>query len=65
MENEKRTFGGKVSPEKAWKILKSQGLDVTVEQAKEILEFLRKLANIVVANYLRRKEKRDNYGKEG
>jgi len=38
----------KLSPERAKEILKNQGLDVTLEEAKVILEFLWKLASIVV-----------------
>lgn len=49
--NEKR----RITPEKALEMLKAEGLDVTLEQAKSILEFLRKLANITVAKYLKRR----------
>lgn len=42
----------KLKPEQAMEMLKKKGMDVTVEQAAMILEFLRKLANIVVAQYL-------------
>ncbi|MXN90928.1 hypothetical protein GR160_06775 [Flavobacterium sp. Sd200] len=55
MEHEKRTTGGRISPEKAWNMLKSEGLDVTLEQAGEILDFLRRLANRTVAAYLNTK----------
>lgn len=50
-------YKGKISPEKAKKILKQEGMNVTVEQAEEILYFLRKLANINLLHYL---EKKDN-----
>jgi hypothetical protein len=56
MENEKRTTNGRISPEKAWQLLKKGGLDVTLEQAQEILNFLRKIANVTVSNYLKRKK---------
>lgn len=56
MENEKRT-NGRISPERAWQLLKKAGLDVTLEQAQEILNFLRKMANITVSNYLKRKNR--------
>lgn len=42
----------KITPEKAAEILKKSGMDVTLEQAKLILEFLYKLAEISVAQYL-------------
>jgi hypothetical protein len=34
----------KITPEQAWSILKENGLDVSLEQADEILRFLRRLA---------------------
>jgi protein-tyrosine-phosphatase len=42
----------KISPEKAVEILRKGGMEVTLEQAKSILEFLYKLADITVAKYL-------------
>lgn len=42
----------KISPEQAHSMLKKEGLDISLEQAEEVLVFLRKLANIVVSNYL-------------
>jgi len=48
--NEKR-----ITPEKALEMLRAEGLDVTLEQAKNVLEFLRKLANITVSKYLKRR----------
>ena len=42
----------KLTPEKALQILKSEGLDITIEQAEEILYFLRIIANIAVLRYL-------------
>ena len=47
---------GKITPEKAMKMLNSEGLDLTQDQAKEVLEFLRKLANIAVSKYLSRRK---------
>ncbi|MEX2234692.1 MAG: hypothetical protein WD824_21190 [Cyclobacteriaceae bacterium] len=43
----------KLSPEKVVAMLKEKGVEVSVEQAASILKFLRKLANIVVAQYLK------------
>jgi hypothetical protein len=42
----------KLTPEKALQILKSEGLDITIEQAEEILYFLRIIANIAVLRHL-------------
>ncbi|PJJ06904.1 hypothetical protein CLU83_0018 [Flavobacterium sp. 1] len=47
---------GKMSPEQVLKMLKEEGMDVTLEQAKLILAFLRKLAGITVSNYLKTKQ---------
>ncbi len=44
----------KITPEKAVEMLKKGGFDVTLEQAKLILEFLYKLADISVAQYLKK-----------
>lgn len=44
----------KITPEKAAEILKKGGMHVTIEQAKIILEFLYKLADISVAQYLKK-----------
>ena len=49
--NEKR----RITPKKTLEMLRSEGLDVTLEQAKNILDFLRKLANITVTKYLKRR----------
>lgn len=46
----------KLTAEEAVKMLKKQGMEVTVEQAAEILAFMRKLANIAVSNYLKSKD---------
>ena len=42
----------KLQPEKAMEMLRQSGIEVTVEQAKLIIEFLRKLAAIAVTQYL-------------
>jgi len=44
----------KLPPEKAAEMLRKGGMNVSVTQAAIVLEFLRKLADIVVANYLDR-----------
>ena len=43
-----------IKPEKAIAILQKYGLEVTPEQAKLILEFLQRMADIAVAQYLRK-----------
>lgn len=52
MENEIEEFNLRITPERAQKMLIEEGMVVTLEEAKEILCFLRKLANIVVFKYL-------------
>ena len=42
----------KIQPEKVVEILRQKGVEVTLEEAKLILEFLRKLADITVTQYL-------------
>lgn len=42
----------KLKPERVVEMLREKGMEVSLEQAALILEFLRKLANIVVAQYL-------------
>ena len=42
----------KIQPEKVVEILRQKGTEVTLEEARLILEFLRKLADITVTQYL-------------
>lgn len=42
----------KISPERAVKLLKEDGIDVTIEQAKVILDFMYEMAEIVVEQFL-------------
>ncbi len=49
----------KITPEKAVEILKKGGMDVTLEQAKLILEFLYRLADISVAQQLEKTKLND------
>ena len=44
--------GHKISPERAVKLLKEDGIDVTIEQAKVILDFMCEMAEIVVEQFL-------------
>jgi hypothetical protein len=43
----------KIQPEKVVEMLRQKGVEVTLEQARLILEFLRKLADITVTQYLK------------
>ena len=45
-------YKGKISPEKAQKLLKKEGINVTVELAEEILYFLRLIANISIVKFI-------------
>jgi len=46
----------KISPEKAVVMLRKQGVEVSLEEAAVILEFLRNLAKIAVNQYLRNED---------
>ena len=54
MENDDVEVKSRITPEKALVMLKCEGLDLTLEQAKGILDLLRKLANIAVSKYLKK-----------
>jgi len=57
MENNERNNRGKITAEKTLKMLKDEGVEVTLEQAEKILDFMRLLANLTVSNYLRKNDK--------
>lgn len=42
----------KLIPEKAVEIRRKRGVDISVEQAAQMLELLRKFANIIVSQHL-------------
>jgi len=42
----------KLKPEKAVEMLRERGVDISVEQAAQILEILRKFAHILVSQHL-------------
>ena len=42
----------KLKPEKAVEMLRCRGMDISVEQAAQMLELLRKFAHIVVSQHL-------------
>jgi hypothetical protein len=46
----------RIPPEKAVQLLKDDGIEVDVEQAKIILNFLYEMAEIVVDQYLNQQE---------
>lgn len=51
---------GKMNAEKLAKMLAQEGLVVTIQEATDIDEFLRKLAKMAVAQYLREDEQPPN-----
>lgn len=64
MKREHENERGRLSAEQAVKMLKEENVDVTLEQAKMIVEFLRKLANLTVSNYLKNKSKIKKWNKK-
>ncbi|MEI9959391.1 MAG: hypothetical protein WDM90_24430 [Ferruginibacter sp.] len=42
----------KIKPEKVAEMLRSRGVEISIEEAAQVLELLRKFANIIVANHL-------------
>ena len=44
----------KLKPEQAVELLRKKGIEVSLEQAGVILDFLRLLANIMVSEYLKK-----------
>lgn len=48
---------GRITPQKAMVLLRKEGLDIDVEQAKIILNFLYEIAEIVVDTYLDQQKK--------
>ncbi|WP_124019289.1 hypothetical protein [Flavobacterium sp. A45] len=72
MRNDDENERGKLTAEQAVKMLKKENVDVTLGQAGLILEFLRKLANLTISNYLNQKDEKDSrsicqskYGRTG
>lgn len=55
MEIEEEKYRGKITPNKAQKILSDEGKNVTLEEAEEILEFLQKIAYVQVRKSLNKK----------
>jgi hypothetical protein len=72
MRNDNENERGKLTAEQAVKMLKKENVDITLDQAGLILEFLRKLANLTISNYLNQKNEKDSrpireskYGRTG
>lgn len=72
MENDEKNEKGRLTAEQAVKMLKEENIDITLDQAGLILEFLRKLANLTISNYLNQKNEKDSrpvregkYGRAG
>lgn len=55
MGNDDWNERGRITAEQAVKMLKEQNVEVTLEQAKMIIEFLRKLAQLTISNCLKGK----------
>jgi len=53
-DNETEQEKEDIKPEKAVAILRKHGIEVTPEQARLILEFLQRMADIAVAQFLRK-----------
>lgn len=60
MRNDNENEKGKLSAEQAVKMLKKENVVVTLDQARQILEFLRKLANLTISNHLNQKHEKDS-----
>ncbi len=56
MEIEEYEYKGKITPLEAKKMLNDEGMNVTLEEATEILKFLVKMADVAVRNFLKEKE---------
>lgn len=46
----------RMTPQRAQRILKEYGTNLTLEEAEQIIEFMQMLAKIAVAQYLREEE---------
>ena len=60
MENDQKKEMGRITAEETLKMLSDEGVEVTLEQAGMILEFLRKMGNMAVSNYLNKKNEKDS-----
>lgn len=62
MRNEGENERGKMTAEQAMKMLKNENVNVTLEQAGKVLDFLRLLARVTVLNYLKKKRDEKDSG---
>lgn len=53
-------YKGKITPQKALKMLNDEGMDITSEEATKILIFLVNMADVAVRNFLSKKEENDS-----
>lgn len=51
-------YKGKITPQKAQKMLNDEGMNVSIDEAGEILNFLKDMAYVVVRKFL--SENKDN-----
>lgn len=58
MECEEK-YKGKITPQTAQKMLKNEGMNVSVDEAGEILKFLTDMATVVVRKFL--SEEKESY----
>lgn len=56
MESEEEKVKRKITPHEALKMLNGEGMNVTLEEATEILNFLKFIANAVVKKFLNENE---------
>ncbi|WP_035644063.1 hypothetical protein [Flavobacterium sp. ASV13] len=56
MEIEEEKYRGKITANKAQKMLSDEGKNVTLEEAEEILEFLQKITYVQVRKFLNEKD---------
>lgn len=53
MEYEEYEYKGKITPLEAQKMLNDEGMNVTLEEATDILKFLANMADVAVRNFLK------------
>ncbi|MFD1604797.1 hypothetical protein ACFSJW_15410 [Flavobacterium artemisiae] len=56
MKYEEYEYTGKITPLEAQKMLNDEGMNVTLEEATDILKFLANMADVAVRNFLKEKE---------
>ncbi|WP_426484606.1 hypothetical protein [Flavobacterium sp. 2] len=56
MEYEEYEYKGKITPLEAQKVLNNEGMNVSLEEATDILKFLVKMADVAVRNFLKEED---------